>query len=296
MMRLGIDLGGMSAKLGIVENGVIIKRTTVPTRRDSDYEKILADLIDAATDLIGDLPIEGIGIGSPGLINTKSGTVHYSNNIRWSDKPLRDDLAMALKLPVSIVNDAKAAALGEAVFGAGKNFSRVAMLTLGTGVGGAFVKDGKLESSSLHDDASGIFGHLTLYPDGKPCNCGKNGCLEVYCSATAMNEKAVSILGENNTAKELFSAAREGDPDAKREIDTFAHDFAIGLSSLGNVLRPEIFVIGGGMSKDADLFLPYVNEVLKREVYGWDYAPVTAVQAILGNDAGIIGAAVLNAI
>ena len=281
MMRLGIDLGGMSAKLGIVENGVIIKRSTVPTRRDSDYEKILADLIDAAKELIGDLPIEGIGIGSPGLINTKSGTVNYSNNIRWSDKPLRDDLAMAL---------------GEAVFGAGKNFSRVAMLTLGTGVGGAFVKDGKLESSSLHDDASGIFGHLTLYPDGKPCNCGKNGCLEVYCSATAMNKKAISILGEGSTAKELFSAAREGDPDAKHAIDTFAHDFAIGLSSLGNILRPEIFVIGGGMSKDADHFLPYVNEVLKREVYGWDYAPVTAVQAILGNDAGIIGAAVLNAI
>ena len=293
MMRLGIDLGGMSAKLGVVENGKILATATVATRADSDYEKILCDLVVTAQGLMKAYPITAVGIGSPGLIDTKKGTVCYSNNIRWSDKPLRDDLSERLSLPVAIANDAKVAALGEAVFGAGKGFSRVAMLTLGTGVGGAFVKDGKLDAGSLHDDASGIFGHLTLYPRGKDCNCGKKGCLEVYCSASAMNEKARKLLGEGNTAKELFKAAREGNTEALAIVSAFGEDFSHGLSSLGNILRPEVFVIGGGMSKDADLFLPAVNEVLKKEIFGWDYAPVVAVKATLGNEAGIIGAALL---
>lgn len=292
MMRLGIDLGGMSAKLGIVENGALLETAVVATRADSDYEAIVADIVKAAKNLIKDRPIEAIGIGSPGLIDTKAGKVCYSNNIRWSDKPLRDDLEKALGYPVTIRNDAKTAALGEAVYGAGKGYSRVCMLTLGTGVGGAFVKDGRLDEATLHDDASGILGHLTLFPNGKACTCGRRGCLEAYCSASAMNEKAKALLGESATAKELFAAARSNHPEASAIISEFSFHFATGLASLGNILRPEIFIIGGGMAKDADLFLPFVNEVLRNEVFGWQYAPVVAVKATLGNDAGIIGATV----
>lgn len=292
-MRLGIDLGGMSAKLGIVKDGIILAKEAVPTRPDSHYEAILSDMLTAARHLIEKYPVTSVGIGSPGLIDTASGKVLFSNNIRWSDRPLRDDLSQALSLPVAIINDAKAAALGEAVYGAGKGVRRMAMLTLGTGVGGAFVQNGKVSAGDLHTDAADILGHLTLYPNGKPCSCGKRGCLEAYCSASAMNEKAKALLGDGNTAKELFSAARAGNPAAEETILQFAKDFATGLVTLANILRPEVFVIGGGMAKDADLFLPYVNETLKNEVFGWDHAPVKAVMATLGNDAGIIGASLL---
>ena len=168
------------------------------------------------------------------------------------------------------------------------------MLTLGTGVGGCFVVDGRLESGSVHADASGIFGHMTLHPDGRPCNCGRKGCLEAYCSATAIAKRAQLALGEDTTAKDVFDAARANHPKAREIVDEFADDLGTALVSLANILRPECFVIGGGVSASADLFLPAVNETLRREVYGENYAPVKAFAAQLGNSAGIIGAASLR--
>lgn len=190
MKSLGIDLGGTSAKLGVVEDGIILASASVVTRADSDYEGIVRDLTETAKKLVAGHRIRKIGIGSPGLVDSVTGKVCFSNNIRWSDAPLRDDIGRNLGVPALIANDAKCAALGEALYGVGKGCKRVAMLTLGTGVGGCFVVDGRLESGSVHADAAGIFGHMTLHPDGRPCNCGRKGCLEAYCSATAIAKRA----------------------------------------------------------------------------------------------------------
>lgn len=292
-MRLGIDLGGTSAKLGIVENGKVLAFSTVATRPDSDYEGIVRALVDEASRLTECYSVEKAGIGSPGLIDSKSGKVCFSNNIRWSDASLRDDLSRRLGLPVSIANDAKCAALGEALCGAGKGLRRVAMLTLGTGVGGALVVDGKLESGSIYDDASGIFGHMTLFPDGLPCNCGRKGCLECYCSASAIAARGQAVFGGAVSAKEVFDRARTEEPAARAIVSEFSRDLATALVSLANILRPECFVIGGGLAASADLFLPYINEMLQKEVFGGRYAPVAAVKAELSNMAGLIGATLL---
>ncbi len=294
MKSLGIDLGGTSAKLGVVEDGIILASASVVTRADSDYEGIVRDLTETAKKLVAGHRIRKIGIGSPGLVDSVTGKVCFSNNIRWSDAPLRDDIGRNLGVPALIANDAKCAALGEALYGVGKGCKRVAMLTLGTGVGGCFVVDGRLESGSVHADAAGIFGHMTLHPDGRPCNCGRKGCLEAYCSATAIAKRAQLALGEETTAKDVFDAARANHPKAREIVDEFADDLGTALVSLANILRPECFVIGGGVSASADLFLPAVNETLRREVYGENYAPVKAFAAQLGNSAGIIGAASLR--
>lgn len=292
MIALGIDLGGTTAKLGVVEDGLIVESLQVPTRTDSNYEGIVHDLTEAAKKLLVRNKAEKVGIGSPGFINTETGVVCFSNNIRWSDAPLRDDISKALNLPAEIANDAKCAALGEAVYGAGKGYSRVAMLTLGTGVGGGFVKDGKLERGSVYEDASGTFGHMTLVPNGRPCTCGRKGCLEAYCSATALAERAQTVLG-TSVVKEVFDRAKKKDVKAMWLVENFTSYLAAAVVGLANILRPQRIVIGGGMSASAELFLPHVQETVRKEVFGAEYAPVEVVAAKLGNKAGIIGASLL---
>lgn len=293
MKSLGIDLGGTSAKMGVVEDGVILATVSVPTRQDSDYKGIVHDLTQAAKELLKEHRVRKVGIGSPGLIDSVTGKVCYSNNIRWSDAPLRDDIGRELGLPALIANDAKCAALGEALYGAGKGHRRVAMLTIGTGVGGGFVCDGRLENGSLYADAAGIFGHMTLYPEGRPCNCGRKGCLEAYCSATAIAARGREMFGEGVTAKDVFDLAGSGDLKAKNIVNEFAHDLGTALVSLANILRPECFVIGGGVSASSDMFLPTIGRMLENEVYG-NSAPVRVYAAKLGNAAGVIGAASLR--
>lgn len=293
MKSIGIDLGGTSAKIGVVEEGTLLASLSFPTRRDSDYPMILKEIAESVGRLCEDYPVQKIGIGSPGLVNTVSGTVCFSNNIRWSDAPLRDDLARLTGLPVAIANDARCAVLGEAVYGAGRGYTRVAMLTLGTGVGGGFVVDGTKETPSVHADAAGIFGHMTLVPQGRRCNCGRRGCLEVYCSATALAREANSFLGKNADAKALFDAAREGHPQALACVDTFAQRLGSAVASLGNILRPDCFVIGGGVAASAPAFLPRVNDIVREEVFGFAYAPFPVVAAARGNEAGILGASLL---
>ena len=292
MIALGIDLGGTTAKLGIVEDGNVLETAQVPTRQDSDYEGIVRDLTETAKPLLRRHKAEKVGIGSPGLVHTQTGKVCFSNNIRWSEAPLRDDLSRALQLPAAIANDAKCAALGEAVYGAGKGHQRVAMLTLGTGVGGGFVVDGKVESGSVYEDASSIFGHMTIVHDGRPCTCGRKGCLEAYCSASALSAMAQGFL-ETASVKEIFERAKQNDVKAVWLVERFASYLGTAAVSLANILRPQIIVIGGGMSASAELFLPQVRETVRTEAFGADYAPVEVCAAKLGNYAGIIGASLL---
>ncbi len=293
MKVLGIDLGGTSAKIGVVEESKILERVSVPTRQDGSYRGILHDLAGAARELSEKYGACRIGIGSPGLIDTVAGKVCCSNNIAWENAPLGKDLEAELNLPARIANDAKCAALGEALYGAGRGYSRVLMLTLGTGVGGAYIQDGKADSVDKYADASEIFGHMSIEHNGRLCTCGRRGCLEAYCSATALTKRAREVLGESITAEQLFLRAREKDFAAEKLILEFIDYLADGTVNLVNAVRPQIVVFGGGVSASAEAFLPGVNDRLAQEVFGFVFAPVKAVRATLGNDAGIVGAAAL---
>lgn len=294
MRAIGIDLGGTSAKIGALEDGKILERAAVQTRQDSDYGGILRDLAAAAGTLAEKYGAERVGIGSPGLIDRAGRRVCYSNNIRWNDAPLGLDLERELGLPVRMANDAKCAALGEALCGAGRGYSRVLMLTLGTGVGGGFVENGKLAAGSLYADAAEIFGHITVEYVGRQCTCGRRGCLEAYCSATALMRRGREVFGREVSAKEIFALAGSGNAAAAELTEEFAEYLAAGAVSLANALRPQAIVFGGGVSGSAGDFLPIIDRHLKEEVYGYAFAPVKAVAAQLGNDAGMIGAALLQ--
>jgi glucokinase len=296
MKALGIDLGGKSIKLGIVEDGVIISALRVPVAANSDYHVILDGMVNAAHSLLADYgDIKNCGIGSPGIIDHAAGTVLYANQFNWAEKPLRGDLQKALSLNVRLGNDAHCAALGEAVFGAGRGYTNVLMLTLGTGIGGGYVRDGRLSDSNIHESVAGIFGHITTVVRGRECSCGRRGCLEAYASAVAIEKKAVDMYGRPLEAAEVFAAARQNDPIAGDIVKEFTIALAGGAVSLANALRPQIIVIGGGLAGSADLYIDKVNEILKKEVYLFEYAPVIAKKGELG-DAGIIGAAYFGSV
>jgi glucokinase len=291
MMRLGIDLGGTRTKLGVVENGAVVAQDALDTRVQEGYEAVVERLAHQAQSLRAKYPdIQKVGIASPGLIDSAAGLVCYSNNFGWTDKSLRQDLAAALGIPVSIANDAHCATLGEALFGAGRGHERVAMLTIGTGVGGGFVKDGKLEKERYGAMAY-ILGHATLDTSGKQCNCGRRGCLEAYASASAIEHKSRRLFSGDISVREVFEAARSGNELARSVLREFMDTLAEGAVDVANILRPHVIVIGGGVSASWDLFLPTVNQRLEKSVYGYRYAPVHAVAAQLGNLAGVMGAA-----
>lgn len=291
MAVLGIDLGGTQSKFGVVEQGVVVDTFVCDTPLAAGYEAVLESLAAGARVLLRrGGKIERVGLTSPGLV--EGGVVRYSNNFGWHERPLQADLQAALGLPVRMANDAQCATLGEALCGAGRGFSRVAMLTIGTGVGGGFVRDGQVETTGYGAFAH-IFGHTLAEHAGRPCNCGRRGCLECYASATAIAAAGRQALAPDATAQAVFEAARGGNTAAAALVAEMTAYLAEGAIDIANVLRPQVIVIGGGVSASCDLLLPAINAALRENVYGYAYAPVQAVCAQLGNRAGLVGAACL---
>lgn len=292
MYRIGIDIGGMSAKFGLVEKDRVLEERVLETGADISYEKFLDDASDVVAALCENRKVEAVGISSCGLINSGQGKIVYSNNIGWEDKRIAADLLERTALPVRVANDAKCAALAEAVYGAGRAYQRVCMITLGTGVGGGFVCGGRLPAG-LYADADGIMGHITVERGGRLCSCGRKGCLEAYASATAVMGAYREMTGENLAAKEIFMRAKAGECAACKVLSEFRYYLAEGLISLVNVLRPEVVIIGGGLCASSALFIKEVEEQVNQYAFGGDRLPVKVVPAELGNRAGIIGATLL---
>ncbi len=292
MYRIGIDIGGMSAKFGLVEKDRVLEERVLETGADISYGKFLDDASDVVAALCENWKVEAVGISSCGLINSGQGKIVYSNNIGWEDKRIAADLLERTALPVRVANDAKCAALAEAVYGAGRAYQRVCMITLGTGVGGGFVCGGRLPAG-LYADADGIMGHITVERGGRLCSCGRKGCLEAYASATAVMGAYREITGENLAAKEIFMRAKAGEGAACKVLSEFRYYLAEGLISLVNVLRPEVVIIGGGLCASSALFIKEVEEQVNRYAFGGDRLPKKVVPAELGNRAGIIGATLL---
>ena len=314
MYRIGVDLGGTNIATGVIdENYKIIGRGKVKTRAPRPAEAIF-DSIKEAVDMavvnagISYDEITSVGIGTPGSVNKDTGAIEFSNNLKFHNVPAKAMLEERLKKPVYLENDANAAALGEAVAGSGHGVKNFVAVTLGTGVGSGIIIDGKIYRGS--NFCGGEMGHMVINVDGIPCNCGRKGCWEKYASATALVSQAVEAMqgdkasllwqtcdGDLNKVdgKSIFDAVDLGDETAKAVVNRYLYYVSIGIANVVNALQPETVCVGGGISGQGEKILQPIRDMVKAErysVYAENQANI--VPALLGNDAGIIGAALLD--
>ena len=316
MYLIGIDVGGMSIKGGIVdsESGKILVQHAIPTTEkytkeysiSEDIAKVIEIILGEAKMKIED--VVGIGIGQPGSIDSERGVVRYSNNIAIENVPVVDELHTKYNLPIYISNDANCAALGEFVFGAGRGYKDLVFITLGTGVGSGIIIDGKLFEG--RSGAGAEAGHMVIKVNGNPCNCGRKGCWETYASATALIKQTAAAmeLPENKdslmheiakeegkvSGKTAFVAAKRGDRAGQDVVDAYINYIGEGLVNLANIFRPDAILIGGGISRERDYLTIPLQKKMDAEAYGGEHNPRVIVKAAsLQNDAGILGAAAL---
>lgn len=313
-MLVGIDLGGTAIKAGLVDReGRILIQSSIDTKVGRDYKLIIDDMKLQIEKLVKDYggsidEIESIGIGAPGLMNYKSGHVIYCTNLFWNNVPLGVMLQEHFKKPVYIENDATVAGLAESLFGSTKNVSNSVFITIGTGIGSGIIINHKVYSGSHF--AGSELGHMIIGDNFYKCNCGNNGCLETFASATAMIRYAAHrLLGdqvksaildkasgklENINAKIIFDAAKEGDKLGKETVDRMIKYLSIGLINVYNILDPEIIAIGGGVSKAGDYLIGRLKEEVGKMFFTPNIKYGDIVLAQLGNEAGILGAAFLG--
>ena len=307
---IGIDLGGTFIKGGIVDDlGNIVCSDKIPTESDSGDGKVASNIAKLSKTLMEKLgmsasDVEGIGIGVPGMIDSENGNVIYSNNLRWRNFPIAKTVKELTGIEVKIANDANVAVLGEVKFGAAKNKKNVIMLTLGTGVGGGIVCNGMLIEGNRSVGAE--LGHSVIIKGGEECSCGRRGCLEAYASASAlirdtkraMNEHPDTKMWEigsidNVNGKTAFDYAST-DKYAKEIVDNYISNLATGIVNYGNIFRPEVVLLGGGVCAQGDALLVPLQKKVNEEIYAGDLGPeVKILVATLENSAGILGAASL---
>jgi len=316
MYYIGVDLGGTNIAVGIVdENMNIVKKGKVPTHKERHSDEIIADMGALCDSLVKEAgltfaDIAYVGVAAPGSVDPANGTVKYANNINMFHYPLAERLMSHIPVKkVYLENDANAAALAEAKAGAGKGYDDVIMVTLGTGVGGGIVIGGKLYSGFNYAGAE--LGHIVIEHGGRPCTCGRKGCWEAYSSATAlieftkekMTETRNTVMWElcENGAKKVsgrtaFKAARAGDKAGQEVVDTYIDYLACGITNMVNIFQPQVLCIGGGVCGEGDYLLAPLKEIVDRDQYGSgahdDKTQIKIAQ--LGNDAGILGAALLD--
>lgn len=312
MYNIGIDLGGTNIKVGIVnEKYEIVADASVKTNLPRPAEGI-ADGICEAVDLavkkagltLND--INSVGIGTPGSANRETGQVLYSNNLGFKNTPLGDMLKAKLGKEIFVENDANAAAYGEYLAGGGKGYGNVVVITLGTGVGGGVIIDGKIYTGFNFCGAE--LGHTVIEYNGRACTCGRKGCFEAYSSATALITATKKAMEEHKDSKmwELagsldkvdgktaFDGMRADDTTAKQVINEFIDYLGCGLTNMVNIFQPEILLIGGGLCKEGDNLVKPLREIISRDCYCIDEKLLPKLGICeLGNGAGIIGAAFL---
>ena len=260
---IGIDLGGTYIKYGLVgEGGEIIGKGKVPTPAGCGYAETMEVIASAVRGLAKHgASVCGLGIGAPGVVDGEKGIVRLSGNLGWENKPFARDLSESLGIPVTLTNDANAAAFGEYACGAGSDYKSVVLITLGTGVGSGIVLNGKLYEGN--EGAGAELGHEVIRFGGEKCACGRRGCFEAYASATALIKQTKRAMEKDRQSKlwqlcsgdiELlngktaFDGAKEGDKMAKRVVNNYLRYLSEGLAYIANTFRPEVILIGGGIS------------------------------------------------
>ena len=308
MVYVGLDVGGTGLKAGVVdENGKMLSKVSCPTGVERGYGPVIKDMANLALKAIEEsgVPMEevhSIGIGIPGILDPRTGIVPFCTNLGWHRVPLIEEMHKYIDKPILVDNDATVAALAESVAGACAGVKNSVFLTLGTGVGGGIVLDGKVYSGP-HGVASEL-GHMIVVIDGEECTCGNKGCWERYASATAlirMGTEAAkahpeSVLNEAKSisAKTVVDAAKAGDKAAMEVFDRYTYYLAVGIVNIINFVDPEIIAIGGGVAAAGEFLIQPVREKLAKLVF-YKTMPYARVElATLGNAAGIIGAAMLG--
>lgn len=314
MYKAGVDLGGTNIAVGIInEKNEIIARAKTKTALPRPAEAILTDMADCVKKACAQAGIdlqelESVGIGTPGSVDRETGVILYANNLAFDHVPAREILFKQLGRPIYLENDANCAALGEAIAGAGAGKSSFVAITLGTGVGGGIVMDGKIITGC--NGMGGELGHICIKFDGEMCNCGRRGCWERYASATALISQTKKAMEENPDSamwqlcdgnienaggRTAFDAMRAGDEIGKKVVDDYIKYVAIGTADIVNALQPEMVCFGGGICNEGETLMAPLRKFVEENRYS-KYADIQTELCIakLGNDAGIIGAALLT--
>lgn len=293
--HLGLDLGGTNIKWAVVEHDAgtwrTLDRDQVVTPAAEGPDVVVERLASVGAEAIARWPgVASIGIGVPGLYDPAAGTTRFLVNVpgAWADRPVAGPVGGALGLPAALINDARAFGLAELRLGAGRGAASMIGLTLGTGIGGVIAIDGRVYQG--HDGTAGEIGHQTIDPDGPPCGCGNDGCLEAFVRADRVAEACGTA-----TVAEAAARARDGDPRAAEGMARVGRYLGIGIANMITVITPDRVVIGGGWSAAADLVLDPIREELRKRVRTTSLAAVEVVTAELGTWAGAIGAAVHGA-
>ena len=306
----GIDVGGTFIKGAIItEDGRIVVKSKIPTEHQKGGDAAVMNIKALCEDLLKEAKmsfdgITAIGMGVPGIIDSEAGVVILTENLGWQNFEMAKKMEEATGLKTKIANDANAAALGEMKFGFGGAYRNIIMLTLGTGVGGGIIVDGKIVDGNR--GAGAELGHSVIVLGGEPCTCGRRGCLEAYASATAiirdtkraMTAHADSMLWEigsidavnGKTAFDYYGK----DEYARAVVDSYIEHLACGITNFANIFRPEAIVLGGGVCAQGDTLIEPLRKILKKDIFAKELGPeVKVLAAKLGNDAGSLGAAAL---
>jgi len=307
----GIDLGGtkIAGALGTAD-GQIVGRVSIPTEGDDGPEHVLrriALVVEQLEQEAGRKP-QAVGLAVPGLVDVRSGVTKFLPNLHtnWREVPAGPWLSERLKCPVAVLNDVRTATLGELVYGHGKTVRDMAFFSIGTGVGGGVVIDGRLRLGPL--GAAGELGHQTVMPDGPLCGCGNRGCLETLASGPAITAEAIRLMlsghapilhhkvdGEAGrvTVREIVEAARQGDTGAREAIDRAATYVGVGVANIVTALHPELIVVAGGVAEAGEMFLEPIRRSLRDRVRMFPSDGVRIERSLLGASVGVLGAIAL---
>ena len=316
---IGVDLGGTNMRIAALDGtGKQLELITTSTEVKRGRDLVVADICDAVRALRkkfdGRLEFAGTGIGVPGIIDMDTGTVHQSPNLPdWANYPVRDEIQRRVEGAVTLENDANVAALGEKWMGAGRDVDSMCMFTLGTGVGAGIVLDGKIWHGMM--GMAGECGHITVYPDGVRCGCGNLGCVEQYASATAVKRMAIEAIATGRapelaramsenpefSSKVVFQYAMQGDVAAREIFDVVGRTLAMVLGAMVNTLNLPMYVLGGGLASGWEAFAPVMFADLRKRSYVYAATEpdpsllarkhTLITRALLGSDAGLVGAA-----
>lgn len=316
MYRIGVDLGGTNIVSAVVdENNKIVARATEKTNSPRPAEEIFDDIAKTVRNAVANAglkmeDIESIGVGTPGSVNKEKGLIEFANNLGFDNVPAYDLLSTRTGCnKIYFDNDANCAALGEAVAGAGKGVKNFVAITLGTGVGSGIVVNGKLVTGVNY--AAGEMGHTVIVYNGEQCNCGRRGCWERYSSATALIQQTKDAMITNPFSKmwdmvedcdiknvngrTAFDAMRAGDETATKVVENYMGYLACGMTNIINTFQPDVLCVGGGVGNEKENLLGPVRKLIANQIYSIHATKQTKICAAeLGNDAGIIGAALLT--
>jgi glucokinase len=294
---IGLDLGGTNLRAAAIDRtGTMIERVSARTDPASGREAMLDDIvgvINAVKERCGSYGLVGIGVGVPGFILMKEGVILNSNNLAVLENfAFRDEIQRRLGTPFILENDANAAALGEKWMGAGREVDDLVLLTLGTGIGGGIVMDGRALHGYL--GMAGELGHLTVVPNGNPCGCGNRGCLEKHASATAISAMArILNLGVNLSAKEVYELAQAGDDKAQEIFRIMGQSLGVALAMLVNTFNFPLYLLSGGVLAAWDAFAPSMLDEVRWRSFTFRTTDTRIEKATLGDEAGLYGAAYL---